>query len=77
MKEPELPTVIHCEDIMQYFTTKNALLDMGYIELKSTTGVSRGSNYLKLCQLGNVKMFALCAKSEWDLINTTDEEDNI
>ena len=74
MTNLEFPTILHCTDLIQYFVAKNSLIQLGYFELHSTVELSRQSNYLKLDQLWNVKMFALCSKSEYDKLNNEDNE---
>ena len=76
MTNPEFPTILHCADLVTYFVAKNSLIQLGYMELHSTVELSRQSNYLKLDQLGNVKMFALCSAAEFDKFNNEDDENN-
>lgn len=77
MTNPEFPTILHCADLVQYFVAKNSLIQLGFMEVHSTVVLSRQSNYLKLDQLGSVKMFALCSKSEYDKFNNESDENDL
>lgn len=66
MTPAEFPTVVKCDDKVQYLFIRRTLLDMGYQEGANVVEVSRATNYLIIDKVGAIVIFNLCSKQTYE-----------
>lgn len=66
MTPAEFPTVVKCDDKVQYLFTRRTLLDMDYQEGANMVEVSRATNFIIIDKIGAIVIFNTCDKRTYE-----------
>lgn len=74
MTPAEFPTVVKCDDKVQYLFTRRALIEKGYQEGANVVEVSRETNYVIIDKIGPIVIFNTCDKQTYEKYESDETE---